>query len=156
MKRQTTFSIALVVSVVVLVSLMSSDSPAKAQKQTRSVWDTGVVTLGANQTLRVTAVPNGSGTDNSRVSFRKMQYSTGTCNADGVCKHSAATAYDYETNLVAGEAASVMMEFPGNTFAGVRAMVSSNSRDMKVTMMIIYTVTGEVLSFGDVMVGGSF
>jgi signal recognition particle receptor subunit beta len=155
MKRRITLSIALVVSVV-LVSLMSSDSTAKAQNQTRSVWDTGVITLGANQTLRVTVVQTGSGTDNTRVSFRKMQYSTGTCNADGVCKHSTATASDYETNLVAGEAASVVMEFPGNTFAGVRAMVSSNSRNMKVNVLIIDTITGEVLSYGDVIVGGHY
>lgn len=144
MKRRIILSIALVVSVV-LVSLMNSDSTAKAQNQTRSAWDTGVITLGANQMLRVTAVQTGSGTNNANVRFRKMEYSQGTCSR-GVCKHSAATAYDYETNLVAGEAASVVMEFPGNTFAGVRAMVSSNSRNMKVNVMIINTITGEVVA----------
>ena len=147
MNRRIILSIALVVSVV-LVSLMSSDSTAKAQNQTRSVWDTGVITLGANQMLRVTMVHTGSGTDSANISFRKMEYSQGTCSADGVCKHSVSSqTTSAPITLAPGEAASIdTFMLPELPYGRVRAMFTSNSRNMKVNVMIIDTITGEVVA----------
>ena len=56
MKRRIALSIALVLSIV-SVSLMSSDSTANAARPQTYVADTGMITLGANQLLRITVAP---------------------------------------------------------------------------------------------------
>ena len=142
MKRTITLSIALVVSVI-LVSLTSFDSSAQPQQRLRCTADTGVVTLGPNQKLRVVVTGMG-GNDALTVRFRRMQYAQGACNG-GVCKLSSVTDLILDpVTLMAGEAAFTDITQDG--FAGVRAVVRSNLRNVRVTAAIIDTVTGETTS----------
>ena len=139
MKRRITLSIALCLSVV-LVLLTSSDSTVKAQQQGRFfAYDTGIVTLGPNQALRV-GVVNYRETD-FNVRFRRMEYIQTACNG-GVCKLAAAS--QTTTNpitLMPGEAAS--LELVATTYG--RGIVLSR-RDVRVTAAIINTLTGETVS----------
>ena len=137
MKRKIILSIALALSIV-LVSLTSSDSTVGAQQLRRFRTDTGVVKLGANQTLRVTAAWDLDNDGQAFVRFSGMEYAQGACN-DGICKHTVSSIYNNNpTALMPGEAASY--SFGMNQT--VRAMVTSDRRNVRITAAIIDTVTG--------------
>ena len=144
MKCRIMFSIALTLSLA-LISLMSSDSTAKAQNQIRVVADTGVITLGSNQILRLTVV--GALDLNDLYLFRvnKRSYAQSAC-SDGICK--LAVASQTTTNpitLMPGEA--VLIDIVGQEQQhGVRGVILSNRRNVQVTAMIINNLTGEVTS----------
>ncbi len=143
MKRKITLSIAFVLSIV-LVSLMSSDSTVKAQNQIKIIGDTGVITLGPNQKLRVTVLGYGSFGELPRVRFTQTKYAQVACNG-GVCKLAAVsqTASDVIT-LQSGEAALFDMIDPQG-----QVKILSNSRNVRVNALIIDTVTGDVVSLID-------
>jgi len=142
MKRGITLSIALVVSVI-LLSLMSSDSTVNAEPPERHAWDTGIVTPGDGQILRVTVV--GALDLNDLYLFRVNQrsYTQNVCNG-GVCKLTVASqTVSNPITLMPGEAASMdITPMPGS--AGVRAVVVSNRGNVRVTAAIIDAVTGEL------------
>lgn len=148
MKRRITLSIAFVVSVV-LLSLLSSDSTTQAQKPIRFTADTGMVTLGPNQMLRMTVVNRGKA--DADVRFTKMEYSQGTCNG-GVCSHVVASeTTSAPMSLAPGEGAStdILCGNDGGLFQGVRGMVVANNQDVRVNCLIINTTTGQVDSWCD-------
>ena len=131
MKRSIALSVALAVSVITL-SLMSADSTARAQKQNKVRADTGVVTLGAGQLLRITVVNRGKA--DSKVSFRRMEYSQNACNGS-VCKHSQISELELvAVTLAPGEAASIDI---ANTSLGVRAVAFMDYVDDFVVAQII-------------------
>jgi hypothetical protein len=144
MKRRITLSIALALGVVML-ALISSDSTT-AQPGRTFVTDSGVVTLGPNQVLRVTVA---NGLNPTTVRFRRLDYTVGSC-VDGVCKHiiSSQTVSDPLT-LAPGEAASYNL---GDTGTHVRNVVTTNRQAVKVLYQIIDTLTNEVIN---AFVGGS-
>ena len=140
MKRSIAFTIALAVSLFSL-SLLSSDSTARAQKQNKSTWDTGVVTLGPNQLLRITVVNRGKA--DSGVRFGKTEYSQGACNG-GVCKLEIINEQGTPAiTLSPGEAAS--MDIPNTSF-GVRGTAFTAGDDLWIVMQIVETTTGKVVS----------
>ena len=147
MKRRITLSIALVLSIV-LVSLMSSDSTVKAQQPERFVWDTGIVTLRENQILRMTLAKYISRDGGFRGVIRRLSYTQGTCNGDGVCNLAVASQDTSDpVTLMTGEAVSIdFRRCISPICGGVRGIVLSNSRDVKVNAMIIDSATGEVVS----------
>jgi hypothetical protein len=142
MKRKITLSIALALSVV-LLSLMSSDSTAKAQNQIRIGADTGVVTLGPNQVLRITAV-NRSRKD-STIRFRSAEYSQDGC-AGGICRLAVGSANtSVRLTLAPGEAVSA--DFTSALSGGVRAVASPDGVDYDnwtYFTAIVNSSTGEV------------
>lgn len=143
MKRSIALTIALAVSVISL-SLLSSDSTARAQKQMFggcSGNTTGVVTLGANQILRITVVNRGKA--DSKVRFGRMEYSQGTCNGS-VCKHSLIEEVGMPVvTLAPGEAASVDI---ANTSFGVGGTAYLDYFEDFVVAQIIDGTTGAVVS----------
>ena len=146
MKRKMTLSIALVLSIG-LVSLLSSDSTVKAQNQIRVEADTGLITLGRDQILRLT-VTAGAGNGTSTVRFRRQEYIDTGATA-GVRKLAISSQDLSETiPLMPGEAAS--LDFRRCAYpmcGGVRAVVLSNSRNVKVTAIVFDTSTQRVVTF---------
>jgi hypothetical protein len=141
MKRRITLSIALVLSFV-LVSLTSSDSRVEAQNQIKVVADSGVVTLGPNQILRITVV--GALDLNDLYVFRvnKQSYAQNTCSS-GVCKLAAASQTTTDPiTLMPGEAVSI--DIP-NTAFGVRGVILSNNQKGRVTAVVFDTSTQRVV-----------
>ena len=112
------------------------------QQKRGFVFDTGMVTLGPNQILRI----SGDGVDQDdaiTLRFRRIQYSQGPCNA-GVCKHSISLQITSPpTTLTQGETATI--DIPNNSF-GVRAAVLSNSQDVRVTAQIVDQTTGAIVA----------
>lgn len=143
MKRKITLTLALALGCV-LLSLTSSDSTARAQQRPKFRSDTGIVTLGPNQVLRVTATGDVDGADFLALRFRRLQYAQGTC-AGGVCKLASVTDLIIDPFiLMPGEGASIDLAQDG--FKGARILVQSNSRNVKATAMIVNTITGETTS----------
>src|SRR5215204_690505 len=161
MKRRITLSIALTLSVAIL-SLMTSGLTTKAAEEVEGyVADTGVITLGPNQFLRITAVvPQRSLVRSATVFFRKQVNIHGTCNQSGVCVHTVASRTTTEpVTLRPGEAASIDILQPANA-SGVRGemlmsidMRPSTRPDVEVNVLIIDADTGEVRS-NKLFVGG--
>ena len=146
MKRKVTVSIALVLSIV-LVSLIKSDSHVAAQNQIKIVADTGIIRIGPNQILRLTATPAGG---NHNFRFRQLEYEPVTSEAGiTTLAVSSQTASDLIT-LTPDEAVSVDVRrciYPMCGGVYVRGVVLSNSRNVRVNASIIDAVTGEVVSF---------
>ena len=140
MKRKITVSIALMMSIV-LVSLMSSDSQAQGQGNRRAVFDTGVVTLGLNQILRITlTLPPQANNFSLNYEEIKFTYLPGPC-TDGVCKLSASNPQSSRGQIDAGEAVSIDIPPSG---AAVRGIIKTNNQNARVTAMIVDTATGQV------------
>ena len=150
MKRSIASALALALGVISL-SLVFSDSTARAQQRQRFRADTGVVTLGPNQVLRVTAHAWDLDNDGMiHVGFSRIGYVQTNCNG-GVCKHTVSPIYaDNGTypvivSLMPGEAASMDIT-PMPNSSGVRGVVASSRRDVRVTAQIINTSTGDITS----------
>lgn len=140
MKHSIALAVALAMSVM-LLSLASSDSATHAQQRARLFqWDTGVVSLGPNQVLRIVGDWNGDG--DTTVGFREIKYGQGACNG-AVCKLVIiGTTTSGPHTVPAGEAIS--LELVATTYG--RGIVTSNRRDVQVTASIINTTTGETTS----------
>jgi hypothetical protein len=139
MKRSIALAVALAVSGI-LLSLASSDSTTQAQQRRLFQWDTGVVSLGPNQVLRIVGDWNGDG--DTTVGFREIKYGQGACNG-AVCKLVIiGTAASGPYNVPAGEAIS--LDLVATTYG--RGIVTSNRRDVQVTASIINTLTGDTTS----------
>ena len=151
MKRRLPSSVARISGVAMLLilglgllALDSSDVAAQtaAPDALSFVADTGVVTLGPNQLLRLTAVNGGSGQGAVSVQFREMAYAAGACNGP-VCIHPAAGQMVYGLlTLTAGAASSLEI---ANTAHGVRGVVSSDSPGLKVLSEIVDATTNQVI-----------
>ena len=146
MKRRITLSIALVLGVATL-SLIRSDSMVQAESSRRYVVDSGVIALGANQSLRMTVVRSAAAEAEDGpplqhiLQFRQMTYSETACNGN-ICKQNVASASNSGViTLLPGE--STWATFPSGI---VRGMVLTNRSDVVVNTSIIDNVTGQVLS----------
>lgn len=139
MKRSIALAVALAASGILLL-LASSDSVSQAQQRRLFQWDTGVVSLGPNQVLRLSGDWNGDGA--TTVGFREIKYGPGACTGN-VCKLIAlSNTTSGPHTLAAGEAIS--LELVATTYG--RGIVTSNRRDVRVTASIINTTTGETTS----------
>lgn len=142
-----TLSIALVLSVV-LLALVTSDSTAKAEPAGRRFFaDTGVVTLGPDQFLRVSLAGdfNDDGAiDAADYVFRRIGYIE-----QGNIYRVASQVTTPRMRLSPGEAASIDIYQDG--FNAVRCIVVGNllrtdAARVRVTAQIINMSTGEVTS----------
>ena len=133
MKRRTTLSIALALSVV-LVSLMSVASAVKAERPQRYKADSGLIKLGPGQKLIMSVYWDIDNDGPSVVGFRRMEYTPGACGSGGGCK---LTLSNQTTTapivLNPGEAASV----DGADFLiWQRIVVVSNRPNMGATVSV--------------------
>jgi hypothetical protein len=137
MKRKITLSIALVLSIV-LVSLIKSDSPVNAEPPQRFTFDTGVITLGANENLRITAVSRPGSGEPIPVEFRQLNYMQTVCGG-GICKQAVSSqTTSAPLRLAPNEAASFTCVPDSVT---VRAVVSTTNRYLRVNAIVFDTAT---------------
>src|SRR2546429_9805779 len=151
MKRRT---MSLLLSLSLLVSLICLPLSAQGQPGRRLRGDTGVITLGMGQVLRIT-VNGRDGNDTFRVRFAWMKYMPSGCNTDGVCRHTVQSqGVTAPVNIGANEAASYDVQGTGG---GVRVSVFVAAGDVNGDAQIINTATGEGTSPVVVwVVGGDF
>ena len=142
MKRRIALSLALVLSVV-LLSLVRSDSTAKAQqRRIRFAANTGVLTLGQNQILRLT-INWGDGSTQAVVRFKR----TGYTEQDNIYRVASQVTTDL-IMLAPNEGASFdtgVEDLPSPS-SGVRVDVFSTSPRVQVNILILNAITGEIVA----------
>jgi hypothetical protein len=132
-----TLTITLVV-VAILLALTNSDSTAQAQKPKLFRYDTGIITPGPNQILRLTVV-NTDRNDPVNVSLHLLPY----IEQDNIYRSSAPITSG-PVMLAPNEGVS-KSSFNGGIW---RVLVLSNSQNVRVIGHIINTATGDIQSFG--------
>ncbi len=133
MKNKVTLLIAVLFSVALL------PVAAKAQSGMKPIADTGMLTLGPNQILRLTvATGDVNGDDNIRVRFRQMEYME-----QGNIYRVSSSSTSPPISLTSGEAN--LRDIP-NTGSPVRGIVLSNSRNVKVVGVVFDTSTQRVVA----------
>lgn len=113
--------------------------------------DTGLITLGPDQMLRMT-VANGAHT--ARIGFTRLEYDGGTCEG-GSCKHTVSSRTSLDpTFLAPGEAASFQTSgSSGLAPRIVRGVITSNSHNVNVNALIVSSTTGEVQGIIAILIG---
>jgi hypothetical protein len=150
MKNRITSSIVLTLSL--LLALVTLPLTAQAQQKLKPIGDTGEITLGLNQILRLTVAATDLNGDGAAVIIRfgKATYMPLGCNSEGVCKHSLSTqSLSSPIRLDPGEAAS--MDITSNL--PVRAIVISSNPNVRLNALIIDATTGNVIDSFDFFVG---
>lgn len=151
MEHRKALIIAFVL-VTITLSLTSSDSTVKAQKQIKIVADTGLITLGPNQILRVSAgsLPPALGVESVVLRFRRIRYEP-VNTEEGLTSLAAVSQTTSEPiTLASGEAATFdVTDGTSSTTLAVRGVVLSNRSEVKVNALIIDSATGRVVSIID-------
>lgn len=139
MRRKSILSIALVVGAV-LISLVSFNSTVSAQQGSFFVADSGVITLGPNQKLRVIAT-TASDNQSIAIKFRRctLVQQTGVFTVD--------SSQISQVMLIAPNQARFFDVVPDASGAAIRARVGSKRADFVVTFQIINITTGEIQSY---------
>lgn len=142
MKRRITLSIALVLSVV-LLSLMKSDWSANAAPPQRYSYDTGYLTPGANQFVRIT-IALGDGPEVGQLRIRRIQATQGSC-SEGICSHGVASeTTSPPLTLTPGGGFSADMD--SDQSGMVRGIVLSDHKNLQLTVSVVDTETGKVVA----------
>ena len=143
MKRQSILTIAMALGL--FMSFVSFPLTAQAQQPPKRFrGDTGVITLGMGQVLRITIASEGFEDTIFAVRFAWMKYMPTGCNADGVCRHMIQSqGVTAPVNFGANQAASDDVQGTGD---GVRVSVFVAAGDVNGDAQIINTATGEVTS----------
>jgi hypothetical protein len=144
MNRKLTLSLAL--ALALLLSLMSSDSAVQAhQKGTRVRFDTGIVTLGPDQLLRVAVGDVNGDADVDGADFLVFKR-LGYIEQGNIYRVASQVTTD-PIRLGQGEAASIDINQGG--FKAVRCLVAGNfigtdASRARVTVQIINRTTNQV------------
>jgi hypothetical protein len=140
MKRIRRLSIALVMSIVTL-TLMTPDLGANAAPPRRYVADTGMVTLGPNQMLRLTVLPPRDKT----VFIEYLLLGTVQTGCEsGVCMHTVTSRTESGPVTVRpGQVSSYDILLPPNSSA-VQGMVRGDNADIRVNALLIDIPTGAI------------
>lgn len=146
MTRRMTLALVLALGLLLAPSVALD---AQAQQPPKPVADTGVVTPGTNQLLRITVVA-GLRVGDVGVRFRRMEYLDGPCSGDtggaGVCTHTLTSqTLSAPVMLMPGEAASIDIVNNGNS--AVRAMVFSDNPHVRVNAMIVDMTSGDIIAW---------
>jgi len=141
MKHKITLAVSM--AVCLLASMISLPGTARAQQSRKLRADTGVVTLGVNQVLRLT-VNGQSGNDALLVQFAWTKYAPAGCNNDGVCRHTVQSqGVTTPVTINGAEAASFDMQGTGGD---VRVSIRVKGAGAIGDEQFINTLTGETHS----------
>ena len=125
--------------IAVLFNIMLLSVAAQAQAGMKPVADTGMLTPGPGQVLRITVATVGAkGDENIRVRLRQMEYME-----QGNIYRVVSSSTSPPIALTSDEAVSI--DVP-NTGSPVRAVVVSNSPNVKVVGIVFDTSTQRVVA----------
>jgi hypothetical protein len=139
MKRRIAISTAVVLSVI-LISLVIADYPAEAQNQLRVVADTGIITPGPNQILRV----SGDGVDQDDVitfRFRRIGYQA-VSEGPGITRYSAISDTITNSITATGVDGITATGVDGIGIDATRIIVMCNRPNVRVNGALIDAATG--------------
>ena len=137
--------VLIAVTLIILLSVATLAPTISAQQRHRFRADTGLVTLGMGQVLRITLSSEAFEDANViRPRFVWMRYGPMNCNTEGVCRQMVQSqGTTTPVNVSQNEAASFDMQGTGG---GVRVAVFVATGDVNGDALIINSATGEVVS----------
>ncbi len=142
MKQKITLSITLVMGIVLLSLTTANAAPAQ-----RYVADTGAVTLGPNQLLRLTVTPPPR-QELVTIEYLILAYQHGACTNSGVCMHTILSQTTTEpVTLRRGEASSMDITQTPNGSA-VRGLVYLDTDNVQINLHLVDTTTGSAILIG--------
>lgn len=153
MKRRVTSLLVLIIGIFVLLAASTYDANAQSPgRPARYSLDSGIYTLGPDQSLRI-LIQGLGGKDNLRISFKRIGYMEQN-NIFKIGEHDTTGVI----SLAPGEGAKFEIPrlFLGSVFPAVRGIVQSNNRNMRMNVMIIDTITNKVISnvyIDDIIIG---
>ena len=138
MKRTMTFSVALLLSLV-LLSLATSDS--KAERRPRFRAETGIIgPLGPDQSLRINVVSHAP--ESISFNFAEMNYTPGPCDGSVCQQMLASQTSSGPIHLDPNQGASMLV----NSTLAVRVIMMSNSPNVQVNAVVFDTSTQRVVA----------
>jgi hypothetical protein len=149
MKRRKLFSVALILGVLLWPASLARTAQGQPGGK-RLIVNSGVVSLGAGQILRLT-FPGQSGNDALMVRFRRMYYA-GSTNG-GIWKSNAVTQdTSSPITLAANEAASADINQAGFDGVRIEAIISGYTGTTHVNTGVLQIINsdGTVASFFDI------
>ena len=130
----------LVFGLCLLMLFAGPHSVAEAQSVQRRVADTGIVTLGPGQLLRVTVAS--ASQDDVRVRVRRLRYLQGACR-QGACTLAAVEqATGDPITVIPGRGFSIDI----GTSENLRAIVTSDSPDVRIKVYVMDATTGQIIA----------
>lgn len=148
MKRRIVLSIAMFL-VIASFAMSSSDATVSAARNSLTRFDTGVITLGADQLLRINV--NGSaGNDTINVQTTRQVYGQPVCNA-GVCQSFLIIVEALPVMTVESSEMLTFNVVPTTSSGGVRALVTANDPFADVTAHVVDANTGKTQIILDIM-----
>ena len=140
---KTGISLSLAVAVLAGLFAYKSDSTAGAAPPQRYTFDTGYLTPGENQLVRITVALGDTGThDVGQVRLRSIQATQGSC-SDGICAHSVSSQTTSDPLTLTPNGGFSMDIYSASPGQGVRGVVLSDNGNLQVNALIVNTVTGE-------------
>jgi len=139
-------SIALTLITLLSAAMLAPTTSAQQRKRFRA--DTGVVTLGMGQVLRITLSSEAFEDQNViRPRFVWMRYGPMVCNTEGVCRQMV-QSQGATTPVIINqtESASFDLAGPGSVRVEVLADYNGNGIVDAADLMIINSATGETVS----------
>jgi hypothetical protein len=136
------FTTCLVIAGSALMATFFEGRSVTAAPPERFGYDTGYVTLGEDQFIRITVALGDTGTHEVR--FRALQANATGCTG-AVCAHqvvSQSTSQPFSITANSGLSTDLYSANPGQ---GVRGIVISSHKELRVTMQIIDSTTNELL-----------
>jgi hypothetical protein len=140
--------IVIAIALIVLLSVATLAPTISAQQRHRFRADTGLVTLGMGQVLRIT-LSSEAFEDAAivRTRFVWMRYGPMNCNPEGVCRQTVQSQGATAPVIInQSESASYDMQGPGSVRVEVLADYNANGTVDAADLMIINSATGEVVS----------
>ena len=137
--------IVMAMTLIILLSAATLAPTISAQQRHRFRADTGLITLGLGQVLRVTLSSEAfEVVSTTRPRFVWMRYGPMNCNTEGVCRQMIQSqGTTTPVPVTQNEAASFDMQGTGG---GVRVSVFVAAGDVTGDALIINSATGEVVS----------
>jgi len=135
----------MAMTLIILLSAATLAPTISAQQRHRFRADTGLITLGLGQVLRVTLSSEAfEVVSTTRPRFVWMRYGPMNCNTEGVCRQMIQSqGTTTPVPVTQNEAASFDMQGTGG---GVRVSVFVAAGDVTGDALIINSATGEVVS----------
>jgi hypothetical protein len=142
---------SLAVAVLAVLFAYKSDSSAEAAPPQRYTFDTGYLTPGENQFVRITVALGDTGTHEvGHVRLRSIQATQGSCSG-GICAHSVSSQTTSEPLTLTPNGGISMDIYSASPGQGVRGVVLSDNGNLQVNAMIVNSVTGEAGATVNVM-----
>ena len=137
--------IQIAMALIILLSVATLAPTISAQQLHRFRADTGVVTLGMGQVLRICRSSEGFESNSViRPRFVWMRYGPMTCNTEGVCRQTI-QSQGTTTPVPISQNEAATFDIQG-TGGGVRVSVFVAAGDINGDESIINSATGEVVS----------